>query len=70
MPVSDKLNLEFASFVGSASVRMFNNLGLMICEEDVIFKDGNAVLKTDNLLDGVYFLEINCNNQGTLMKQL
>ena len=51
------------------NVKIKNNLGQLVREEEIEFKNGKGIIKTDNLDNGVYFLTQKIDKSGTLSKR-
>ena len=50
-------------------LKIFNHLGQLMREEDVVFKDKTISIQTDELKNGVYFLTLKSSSLGTVSKR-
>lgn len=67
-PANDILNIEFVTSISEAfrdgRLQILNSLGQVIKEEEeIVFKNKTATVKTDALENGVYFLQL--SSRGT-----
>ncbi|WP_317899605.1 T9SS type A sorting domain-containing protein [Aurantibacillus circumpalustris] len=51
------------------SISIYNNLGQLMREEEVVFENKTLILNTNDLENGVYFLNLKSNNLGTVSKR-
>jgi hypothetical protein len=51
------------------SIIIYNNLGQIIREEEIEFKNKEVYIKTDNLLNGVYVLQLKSIHLGVVIKR-
>lgn len=52
-----------------SSIFVYNNLGQLIKEENLIFKDNSFNIKTNDLPEGVYYIQLKRNNSGIISKR-
>jgi len=60
-PANDVLQIELNVEAGDLfkSISIYNNLGRLLREEEIMFKNKITTVKTDELPNGVYFLKLN-----------
>ncbi|WP_317899604.1 T9SS type A sorting domain-containing protein [Aurantibacillus circumpalustris] len=51
------------------SISIYNNLGQLMREEEVVFENKTLILNTNDLENGVYFLNLKSNKLGTVSKR-
>ena len=70
-PADERLNLkcEILNDVEKFNAKIINNLGQLVQEEEIEFRNGKGIIKTDNLDNGVYFLTLKIDRTGTLSKR-
>jgi Secretion system C-terminal sorting domain len=70
-PAKDILQLQFTVDVENEfkTIRIYNNLGQLLREEDLIFKNKTASIKTDDLRNGVYVLKLHSKSLQTVSKR-
>ena len=67
-PTQDELSISFNfedAEIQSGKVQILNNIGQIIREEEISFKNKNATINTNDLPNGVYFL--NLKNKNSLI---
>ena len=65
IPAQDFLELNIVNmelFKDFNLISIYNNLGQLIREEEISFKDGKVKIKTENLQEGVYSLQLRSKN--------
>ena len=70
-PADEVLNLkcEILNDGEKFNANIINNLGQLVREEEIEFRNGKGIIKTDNLDNGVYFLTLKIDRTGTLSKR-
>lgn len=70
-PAKDILQLQFTVDVENEfkTIRIYNNLGQLLREEDLIFKNKTATIKTDELENGVYVLKLHSMSLQTVSRR-
>jgi len=70
-PAQDILQMQFTVDVENEfkTISIYNKLGQLLQEEDLIFKNKTASVKTDDLENGVYFLKLHGTNSQTVSKR-
>ncbi len=70
-PAQDQINLSFENNNKDVKkVSIYNSLGELIREQELIFKNKNAVINTKDLPNGVYFLQLFDSAQSDSMRSL
>ncbi len=75
-PACDLLNVAFpstSSGYGSATsykLQIYNSLGQLLKEEEIIFKNQTTTINTKELQNGVYFLKLKNDNSLILSKRI
>jgi hypothetical protein len=72
VPAKDELQLSILNadlILEFHSLSIFNNLGLLIREEELKFETGSLKINTEYLPNGVYFLQMKNNSNETLSKR-
>ncbi len=71
IPAKDQLNLHFDADVQGKfeSVSIFNSLGQLIREEEIKFSDRSAILKINELPNGVYLITLKGKNDLSISKR-
>ncbi len=70
-PANDILNIEVnLANEEEFKIKIFNNLGQLIREEDIVFKEKVVSIKTDDLENGVYFVTITNDKNNSTNKKL
>ena len=67
----DDLQIQFGSNFENnfSSISIYNKLGEMLKEEELLFKNNTASIKTDELPNGVYFLRLRNSQNEELNKR-
>ena len=70
-PAQDILQLQFTIDVENEfkTISIYNKLGQLLREEDLIFKNKTASIKTDDLRNGVYVLKLHGKSLQTVSKR-
>lgn len=75
-PVNNSLNVEILlakpdSYwaLETTTLKITNNLGQLIREEDAVFKDNTVTIQTNDLKNGIYFLTLSNNKFGSIRKR-
>jgi hypothetical protein len=71
-PARDHLELEISNTLFSEafrSIRIYDQLGNIIQEEEISIKQGNTRIATGDMAEGVYWLQIRGKNAPTLHRQ-
>lgn len=70
-PVNDLLKIEFINGLTteSKSISIYNNLGQLVKEEEIAFKNKNFSVNTSDLSSGVYLLNIKNKNSASVSKR-
>jgi len=70
-PAQDILQMQFTVDVENEfkTIRIYNNLGQLLREEDLIFKNKTASIKTDDLRNGVYVLKLHSKSLQTVSRR-
>jgi hypothetical protein len=70
-PAQDILQMQFTVDVENEfkTIIIYNKLGQLLREEDLIFKNKTASIKTDDLENGVYVLKLHGTNLQTVSKR-
>jgi len=71
-PAKDHIELSIANeewIKGFNKISIHNNLGQLMREEEIQFKDNRIIIKTDDLPKGVYSLRIKNNTNETITKR-
>ncbi len=72
VPAKDELHLSVhnvALIVEFYSLSIYNNLGLLIREEEMKFENGSLKIKTEDLPSGVYSLQLKSSSNETVSKR-
>ena len=72
VPATDDIELVISKkelFSGFTSYRIYNSIGQMIREEDILFETEKTKLSTSNLPNGVYSLSLRSTNSETISKR-
>ncbi len=68
-PANDILNIELDSPNEEVfKIKIFNDLGQLKREEEIVFKEKTISIKTDNLKNGIYFVVLN-SKTGSISKK-
>ena len=70
-PATSELNLSYTidALADYKTISIYNNLGQVIREEEIVFKDKHAVIKISDLQNGVYVLNLKSTNSQTVSKR-
>ncbi|WP_317899105.1 T9SS type A sorting domain-containing protein [Aurantibacillus circumpalustris] len=71
-PAQDFLELKTSNtnlFKEFNSIFIYNNLGKLMREEEVVFENKTFILKTNDLENGVYFLTLKSNTMGNVSRR-
>ena len=70
-PAKDILQLQFTVDVENEfkTISIYNKLGQLLREEDLIFKNKTASIKTDDLRNGVYVLKLHSMSLQTVSRR-
>lgn len=68
-PAKDELNLISEINIDFYLVKVSNSLGQFIKEEEIIFTENNAKIKTDNLSHGIYMLTLTDKDGFSISKK-
>ena len=70
-PAQDILQLQFTIDVENEfkTISIYNKLGQLLREEDLIFKNKTASIKTDDLRNGVYVLKLHSMSLQTVSRR-
>ena len=70
-PAQDILQVQFTVDVENEfkTIRIYNKLGQLLREEDLIFKNKTATIKTDDLGNGVYVLKLHSKSLQTVSRR-
>ena len=70
-PTKNELNIAYTidGLENYNQVLIFNNLGQLIKEEEIVFKDKNAKVNVSSLQNGAYFLSLKNQNLFTVNKR-
>jgi hypothetical protein len=70
-PATDNLNitLNFDLEKEFTKIEILNSLGQLIREEEIVFKNKNAAIKTSDLPNGVYLLNLRGDNSFSVVKR-
>jgi len=70
-PTTDELNLSFdVKDAGDFDkIKIYNSIGQLIRIEEIEFVDRNAIIKINNLPDGVYVLKLTDKNNFEISKR-
>lgn len=72
VPANEMLELKINNeklITASNLITIYNNLGQIMREEEITFKNGVAQIKTDEFENGVYMLNLRSGNSGTVSKR-
>jgi hypothetical protein len=72
VPAKDFIELKISNralFEGFNSIALYNNLGQLIKEEEISFKEDKLIISTIDFKPGVYVLKIKSNTYGTLSQR-
>jgi hypothetical protein len=72
IPAKDFIELKISNralFEGFNSIALHNNLGQLIKEEEISFKEDKLIISTIDFKPGVYVLKIKSNTYGTLSQR-
>jgi hypothetical protein len=62
-PAKEEVKLQLDSYNGNSEMFLFNNLGMVVRREEIVFKELKAVVRVGDLEEGVYFIELK-NGKG------
>ncbi len=70
-PAQDILQIQFTVDVENEfkTICIYNKLGQLLREEDLIFKNKTASIDTDELANGLYVLKLHGTNSQTVSKR-
>lgn len=71
-PAQDELNLEFKGDFGIIinKVSVYNSIGQLLREEEIVFKNRTAKIKTDDLANGIYMLSVKTKGNYIINKRI
>ncbi|MBL7911728.1 MAG: T9SS type A sorting domain-containing protein [Bacteroidia bacterium] len=71
IPAKDELNISFSLDLNNefAKVEILNSLGQLLREEEIVFKNKRALIKTNELPNGVYLLNLKSSNSLSVSKR-
>ncbi len=72
-PANDFIELEIKNYklkISETQIYIYNNLGQLIREEELEFKEGKATLNTKDLENGVYVVRLISGSYGTVSKRI
>ena len=72
LPAKDQIQLSIFNqelLKGFHSISIYNNLGLLIREEEVKFQNGSFKIITEALPNGVYSLQLKSSSNETVSKR-
>ncbi len=72
IPAKDELQLSIQNtdlLKDFPSIFIFNNLGLIIREEELKFENGYSKIRTEDLPNGVYSLQLKSSSNETVSKR-
>jgi hypothetical protein len=72
VPAKDFIELKISNralFEGFNSIALYNNLGQLIKEEEISFKEDKLIISTIDFKPGVYVLKIKSNTYGTVSQR-
>ncbi|WP_395076387.1 DM13 domain-containing protein [Flavobacterium sp.] len=67
-PVVDELNFDFKDFKNNFSVKIYNSLGSVVINNSLLSFNNNK-LNTNSLNSGVYFIELNDDNNNRFVQR-
>ena len=67
-PVGDELSFDFSDFKNNFSVKIYNSLGSLVQTNSLISLNNNK-LNTTNLKSGMYFIELNDENNNRYVEK-
>ncbi len=70
-PVNEELIIEIENISNEEKfkLKILNNLGQIIREEDIVFKEKSFNIKTSQFENGIYFLSLSNNNLDSINRQ-
>jgi hypothetical protein len=70
-PATSELNLSYTidELADYKKISIYNNLGQVIREEELVFKDKHTIIKISDLQNGVYVLNLKSTNSQTVSKR-
>ena len=69
-PTNDILNIELNSFKETDfKLRLYNNLSQLIREEDIVFNNKTVSIKTNELKNGIYYINLKNDKMGSVNKR-
>lgn len=66
-PAQDQINLSFDFNINSKKILIYNSIGQMLREENVIFKNKTGIINTKDLANGVYLLTFQHVQEGYIL---
>ena len=72
-PANDFIELKIEDEklnISETQIYIYNNLGQLIREEELEFKEGKATLNTKDLENGVYVVRLISGSYGTVSKRI